>query len=293
MPLPISNSQVIPIAVVAGWPNLVAMNEDAAPTRTSAENPSRLRNTILRLWIWLVVLTLLLWAYPVAYRVTRLLFVSGIALSWVGILLLWWRKKIVLITWVLITALLLMLVLLPGRPVRAEELAHDYCSGLKLFRGARYIWGGEGLLGIDCSGLVRQGLIWGQVSYGIRRLNGQLIRDALWLWWNDCSARDLCNGAGGMTHECFRADSMLSADYTRLRPGDLAVTADGVHVLAYLGNRTWIEADPALNKVVEIVLPTDNPWFKIPIVFVRWKWLDGAESVPTPSSGKPDSQPRQ
>jgi len=44
--------------------------------------------------------------------------------------------------------------------------------------------------------------------------------------------------------------------------------------MAYLGNRRWIEADPDAHKVIEVVLPTDNPWFKTPVVFVRWKWIE-------------------
>jgi hypothetical protein len=41
-----------------------------------------------------------------------------------------------------------------------------------------------------------------------------------------------------------------------------------------MGNNTWIEADPDIHKVVEIALPSTNPWFHVPVVFVRWKWLD-------------------
>lgn len=56
------------------------------------------------------------------------------------------------------------------------------------------------------------------------------------------------------------------------------MTADGLHVMAYLGNQTWIEADPDAHKVIEVVLPTDNPWFKTPVVFVRWRCLGALES---------------
>jgi len=40
-----------------------------------------------------------------------------------------------------------------------------------------------------------------------------------------------------------------------------------------LGNGAWIEADPHEHQVVAVTLPTENPWFHIPVVFVRWKWL--------------------
>ena len=67
------------------------------------------------------------------------------------------------------------------------------------------------------------------------------------------------------------------ADPAQWRTGDLAVTADGVHVLAYLGDRTWIEADPTAHEVVEVTLPTSNAWFHVPVVFVRWRYLEQAK----------------
>jgi hypothetical protein len=91
----------------------------------------------------------------------------------------------------------------------------------------------------------------------------------------------LRDGYRGWTAELFRQASVADADHSKLKPGDLAVTADGVHVMAYLGTNTWIEADPDEHKVVEVVLPTDNPWFKTPVAFVRWKWL-AAPETPNP-----------
>jgi len=69
-------------------------------------------------------------------------------------------------------------VRLPGRSVDVDPLAVDYSRGLHLFR-TRYVWGGESLLGIDCSGLVRKGLVWGQFYHGLRTFNGKPIRDAI------------------------------------------------------------------------------------------------------------------
>ena len=132
------------------------------------------------------------------------------------------------------------------------------------------------------SGLVRKGLVWGQLWHGLRTLNGKPIRDAVALWWNDCSALALRDGHRGWTVELFRQASVGATDHARLRPGDLAVTAGGSHVMAYLGQRTWIEADPGAGQVIEVVLPTENPWFKTPVVFVRWKWLSVSQSPPRP-----------
>ena len=140
--------------------------------------------------------------------------------------------------------------------------------------------GGEGFLGIDCSGLVRKGLVWGELYHGLRTFNGRPIRDALGLWWHDASAMALRDGYRGWTAELFRRRSVAETDHSLLKAGDLAVTEDGVHVMAYLGNRTWIEADPRAHRVIEVNLPTDNPWFTMPVVFVRWKCL--ASESPRP-----------
>jgi cell wall-associated NlpC family hydrolase len=202
------------------------------------------------------------------------LLVLGMAMFWIVGIVLWWRRKLVTTSFVAAAFASGVFISLPGRPVPVNSLAADYCRGLRLFRGVSYVWGGEGLLGIDCSGLVRQGLICGQINQGLRALNGRPIRNALWLWWNDCSAQALRDGYKVLTRECFRAEGILEVNERRLQTGDLAVTADGVHVLAYLGNHTWIEADPDAHKVLEVRLPTTNTWFTVPVVFVRWKWLD-------------------
>ncbi len=52
----------------------------------------------------------------------------------------------------------------------------------------------------------------------------------------------------------------------------MAVTEDGVHILAYLGDKVWIEADPIYKKVIKVSIPeTDNPWFNTPVYILRWQ----------------------
>ena len=50
-------------------------------------------------------------------------------------------------------------------------------------------------------------------------------------------------------------------DFNSLSPGDLAVTADGRHVMIYLRSGEWIQSDPGPFKVT-ISKPTmdENPW---------------------------------
>ena len=51
----------------------------------------------------------------------------------------------------------------------------------------------------------------------------------------------------------------------------MAITQDGIHVLVYLGDGNWIQADPMTKKVF-----TGNPatltnyWYAEPVNIVRW-----------------------
>ena len=67
---------------------------------------------------------------------------------------------------------------------------------------------------------------------------------------------------------------MNALDYSLVMPGDLAVTASGDHVMAYLGDKTWIAADPVEGKVTKFVIPEQkNVYFSTPMRIVRWKVL--------------------
>ena len=56
--------------------------------------------------------------------------------------------------------------------------------------------------------------------------------------------------------------------------GDFAIVARGVHALAYLGDHTWIEADPGAGKVIVVRTSDKNTWLDSSAVFVRWRDLD-------------------
>lgn len=241
--------------------------------------PNRAARIVKRIWVWILNLTILVLLWPPEYRITRIGFLTGIFVTWFGALLLWWHKKVVRAGLNFALAILIFAACLPGRPVDPQNLALDYVRCLRYYRGVRYIWGGEKVLGIDCSGLVRKELVWGLLSNGIRNLNGNAIRDSFVLWWNDGSAEDLKAGYGGWTSELFRSNSVEAVDPTQLKLGDLAVTVDGVHVMAYIGTRTWIEADPDAHHVIEVTIPTENHWFKVPVVLVRWKWLAESKTL--------------
>jgi hypothetical protein len=72
----------------------------------------------------------------------------------------------------------------------------------------------------------------------------------------------------------FASPRINELDSSKLRPGDFAVTADGVHTLAFLGGDTWIEADPNRMKVITAQSPNrEIVWFDVPVAIVTWKSL--------------------
>jgi hypothetical protein len=240
-------------------------------------NLSRLKsirvNPLKRAWILSVIIVSFIALWPVEYRITRLAFIVGASFCWLGALVLCWDRKSVRVALFGLASIPLLALCLPGRPVDKSALALDYSRALRSFSGVRYVWGGEGFLGIDCSGLARKALIHAQILNGFRNLNGGPIRDAISLWWHDCSALALKDNFRNWTQPLFRSDNLRSANYEHLKPGDMAVTADGVHVLIYLGAKKWIEADPNENKVIELTSSAENIWLEVPVVFVRWVWL--------------------
>jgi len=94
------------------------------------------------------------------------------------------------------------------------------------------------------------------------------------LWWYDCSARALKSTYRNWTRPLFTAAAMNDVDLNQLVPGDLAATSDGVHIMVYLGQGQWLEADPDLEKVYRGQVPVENEWFNVPVQIIRWKQLE-------------------
>jgi NlpC/P60 family len=235
----------------------------------NASNNPKLRSWRKR-WYALWPLTALLLLYPINNSVTRTGLLAALAGIWVGLICLFWSKKIVRISALTITGILALLFLLPGRNIEVEKLRETYVQSLKIYEGTRYVWGGENRLGIDCSGLVRKGLIVANYRAGLATLNPALLREGLSLWWHDCSAKALGEDYRGRTRRLFSANSINEFDASKILPGDIAVTSNGVHTLAYLGDLTWIEADPHEQRVIQVHVPTKNAWFSEPVNLVRW-----------------------
>ena len=68
------------------------------------------------------------------------------------------------------------------------ELRKNYIQELKHYEGVRYVWGGENMLGMDCSGLPRKALRNALLKTAFTNGNGKYLRYAIKTWWLDASA---------------------------------------------------------------------------------------------------------
>jgi cell wall-associated NlpC family hydrolase len=154
----------------------------------------------------------------------------------------------------------------------ADALRRRFVERLKDYDGVRYLYGGENHRGVDCSGLVRAAMIRALFDRGLASLDSTMLRSAFTLWWRDTNAIQLGKGASGLTLPIGDGSPMPMRAAQNLRPGDLAVTTSGSHVLAYLGEQRWIEADPDVARV-QIVDLTTSRIADQEVLLVTWRWL--------------------
>lgn len=237
---------------------------------------------------WLLLWPFLLGAhfYPIRFGSLRALLVVGVAALWLGgaflVLAALQRRKSSrrAFAFAMLPFALPLFTLLPGQHDDVAALRREYVRQLRAYTGTTYVWGGETRRGIDCSGLLRCAMINARVRRGLHG-HPALLRAAFALWWRDNSARDFKDNRA-LTQRIISAQSLNALNQNRaqlalLQPGDLAVTQSGAHCLAYLGGKTWIEADPNLlqgNAVVEVTTPSRNAWFSQRVQIVRWHDFD-------------------
>lgn len=227
----------------------------------------------IKIWRLLVAGVLLALLFPVGIGVIRLFLVIAIPLSWLGALFILRRRRRLLAVTTLIGMIIIALLTLPGRTIDRSQLRDLYVRHLSGYVGAFYLLGGENRLAVDCSGLVRRALADANLHLGITTLNPAAIRQALYLWLHDSSANALGAGYLNLTLPVMDAESISRLDHSGIFPGDLAVSQDGQHVLAYLGDNTWIQADPDAMRVTKSLVAEHNRWFTVPVRVVRWSQL--------------------
>lgn len=239
------------------------------------KNTISLKSVFLGLWLGAFLLLAVLWYYPVITFRVRVAALAVALFILLGSIVWVWKYKNG--RWALLAVILgiVVFLVLPGKStVDRDALRQAYREAMMGYEGTRYVWGGEGLFGIDCSGLVRKGLEDALMSQGFVSLNSRLIRESNALYWNDTTAKVIGEGYSGRTALVTTCPSLNTLDYSLLLPGDLAVTENGVHVMAYLGDKMWIAADPGEGKVTRFAIPEkENAYFSVPMRIVRWKIL--------------------
>lgn len=217
---------------------------------------------------------------PLRTTLIRLAIFALGAAVWMGVVRMMWPKIWLRVSALVVTGFTLLVLLLPlSAEIDPDALRRCYVREIREYDGTRYVYGGETGRGIDCSGLVRAAMVDALTSHGLRSGSPAVIRTALTLWWRDSTAIDLGNGRSGMTIPLGGGGFQTLSGYRDVLPGDLAVTESGSHVLAYLGDDTWIEADPTLSRTHIVKL--NGAFASIAdqrVRFVRWSWLNQPES---------------
>ncbi len=235
------------------------------------------KNSVLRVLFAVAALgVVLVPLHPVNNAILRLGWLGSIVVAWVVLFLWCWKFRPARYGLLGMPVLLAILFSLPGRDPDPGALRADYLRRMENLAGTTYVWGGESPLGIDCSGLPRRALRDSLLAHALRHGGGGPLRMFAEQWWFDASARALGGGYRGYAVPLGIEGTIATMPYDGLEPGDLAVTKDGVHVLVYLGEDRWIQADPGIGAVAILHGRKDeNVWFASPVTMHRWSILAG------------------
>lgn len=211
--------------------------------------------------------------YPVDNTIARLWLLGGGAGLVLGALILIWPRQRLRWASLFSCVLLGFLTLVPvGPPVQPQHLRAHFVERLVKHEGKPFVWGAENGRAVDCSGLVRLAM---REALGTElRATGNPRLLHLWVksWCLDRAARDFLAPWHGLTTPVAEASTTPGLDARSLLPGDVAVTAYGYHIMAYLGDQRWIQADPERGRVVVDTSPAAENWYKFPVHALRLKW---------------------
>lgn len=186
-----------------------------------------------------------------------------------------WRRKFWRTVLLVLPVLAAVPFFLPEKPIDPGSLRERYVAAVERMEGTRYVWGGESHWGIDCSGLPRRGLRDALLESGWENGNGAAFWEWARQWWYDTSAKALGENYRGFTRPLGIRGKLRDLDCGNLLPGDLAVTTDGRHVLVYLREGNWIQADPVAGKVITGHAERDQiSWFNSLVTMHRWMVLE-------------------
>lgn len=199
----------------------------------------------------------------------------ALVMTWTAGLGYVWRRKFWRTVLLILPVLAAVPFCLPEKPMDQGKLHSRYVAAMERMEGTRYVWGGESRWGIDCSGLPRRALRDALWASGMENGNGAAFREWMRQWWFDTSAKAMGQNYRGFTRPLGVSGKLRDLDCSHLSSGDLAVTADDRHVMVYLGDGRWIQADPMASKVIIThAVHGQNAWFNSMVTMHRWMVLE-------------------